>query len=160
MRAKRAFVIAVLTFAAGAAGCGPPRAHMLAGPTVAPAAHRHAPAPANPDLATLMERYYQLVEGAHWPFAYAMLSPRYRASLNQDRFVATYDRYADLDVRIHQTSDRVVVATFGAKDRANPSRTHVFEETMTLAWDGEDWKIERIARRDVTRTGTHPGAHV
>ncbi|HWT04227.1 MAG TPA: hypothetical protein VN224_00590 [Xanthomonadales bacterium] len=127
---------------------------MIAGPTVAPAAHHRAPAPANPDLGTVMERFYQQVEGAHWPFAYAMLSPRYRASLTQDRFVALYDRYTDLDVSLRQFGDHIVVATLGAKERGSPPRAHRFEETTTLAWDGEDWKIDRIARRDVTRTGT------
>jgi len=157
MQAKWVVVIAVLAALVGAAGCGPARdAHTIAA-TVAPAAHRHAPAPANPDLATVMERFYQQVEGAHWPFAYAMLSPRYRASLNQDRFVALYDRYTDLDVSLRQYGDRVVVAMLGANERGSPPRAHRFEETTTLAWDGEDWKIDRIARRDVTRTGTRSG---
>ena len=137
-----------------AVGCGPHRAHMIAGPTVAPAAQRRAPAPANPDLGTVMERFYQQVEGAHWPFAYAMLSPRYRATLDQDRFVALYGRYADLDVSLRQFGDRVVVATLAAKDRDTPPRAHRFEETTTLAWDGEDWKIDRIARREVRPAGT------
>jgi hypothetical protein len=158
MRAKRVVVVAVLALSAGAAGCGPPRdAHVIAGPTVAPAAHRHANPPANPDLATVMERFYQQVEGAHWPFAYAMLSARYRASLNQDRFITLYDGYTDLDVSLRQYGGRVVVAMLGAKERGNAPREHRFEETTTLAWDGEDWKIDRIARRDITRTGTRSG---
>jgi len=101
-----------------------------------------------------MERFYQQVEGAHWPFAYAMLSPRYRSSLSQDRFVALYDRYGDLDVSLRQHGDRVVVAMLGAKERGGAAHAHRFEETTTLAWDGEDWKIERIARRGVTPAGT------
>jgi hypothetical protein len=130
---------------------------MIAGPTVAPAGQRHVPAPVNPDLGTVMERFYQQVEGAHWPFAYAMLSPPYRAALDQNRFVALYDRYTDLDVKLRQAGDRTVVATVAAKDRALPQQAHVFEETTTLAWDGEDWTIARIARRDITRTGMRSG---
>jgi len=156
MRADRIFAIAMLALPALAAGCGPSRAHAIAGSTVAPAAHRHAPAPGNPDLGTVMERFYQQIEGAHWPFAYAMLSPRYRASLSQDRFVAMYERYTGLDVSLRQSGDRVVVASLGATERG--ARTaHRFEETTTLSWDGEDWKIERIARRDITRTGRRAG---
>jgi hypothetical protein len=157
MQAKRVVLVAVLGLLAAAAGCAPRRAHVIAGPTVAPSAQRHVPAPANPDLGTVMERFYQQVEGAHWPFAYAMLSPRYRAALDQNRFVALYDRYTDMDVKLRQFGDRTVVAMVAAKERAMPQHAHVFEETTTLAWDGEDWTIARIARRDVTRTGTRSG---
>jgi hypothetical protein len=157
MRAKRVIVVAGLALLV-AAGCTPARVTVTVNRGTAwPAGHRHAPAPANPDLATVMERFYQLIEGAHWPFAYAMLSPRYRATMAQDRFVARYDRYTDLDVSLRQYGDRVVVATLGAKDRGSPSQARRFEETTTLAWDGEDWKIDRIARRDVSRTGTRSG---
>jgi|GEM_PF-1915662 len=158
MRANRVFVIAVLAVLAAAAGCTPPRVTTTVNRgTVAPAAHRHAPAPVNPDLGTVMERFYQQVEGAHWPFAYAMLSPRYRAALDQDRFVALYERYTDLDVSLRQLGDHVVVAMLGAKERGAAPRAYRFEETTTLAWDGEDWRIDRIVRRDVTRTGTRSG---
>ena len=151
-------MVAVLAMLIGAAGCTPRRIHTeISGGTVAPAAQRHATAPANPDLGTVMERFYQQVEGAHWPFAYAMLSPRYRAALDQNGFVALYDRYTDLDVSLRQYGDRIVVAMVAAKERATPSRAHQFEETTTLAWDGEDWKIDRIARRDITRTGRRSG---
>ena len=154
MQAQRVVLVAVLALAvAGACGCASPRERAsVAAETVAP--HRHAPAPANPDLGTVMERFYQQVEGAHWRFAYAMLSPRYRAALDQDRFVARYDRYTDLDVSLRQYGDRVVVATLGAKERAGPPRAHRFEETTTLAWDGEDWTIERIVRREVSSAST------
>ena len=159
MRASRVIVVAFLTcLGAGAGGCASPRVHADVSRGIATAAaHRHAPAPANPDLATVMERFYQQVEGAHWPFAYAMLSPRYRGTLDQERFVAQYDRYTDLDVSLRQSGDRVVVAALGAKDRGSPPRAYRFEETTTLAWDGEDWKIDRIARRDVSRAGTRSG---
>jgi hypothetical protein len=116
--------------------------------------HVNVPAPANPDLATVMERFYQHVEGAHWRFAYAMLSPGYRKTLDQNRFVARYDRFADLDVSLRQYGDRVVVATVGAKERGSAAAAHRFEETTMLGWDGEDWKIDRIVRRDVKPSGT------
>ena len=156
MRAKRVGLVAVLAFLVAVAGCTQPRVTVTVNRgTVWPAGHGHAPAPANPDLAAVMERFYQYVEGAHWPFAYAMLSPRYRASLKQDRFVATYDRYSDLDVSLRQYGgDRIVVAMLGAKERGSPARAHRYEETTTLAWDGEDWKIDRIVRREVRPAGT------
>jgi hypothetical protein len=115
MRAKRVVVGAVLACAVLVAACTPQRGRTeLSAGDDAPAAHRHVPAPANPDLGTVMERFYQQVEGAHWRFAYAMLSPRYRAALNQERFVALYDGYTDLDVSLRQYGDRVVVAVLGA----------------------------------------------
>ena len=155
MRAHRVVMAAAAIGLVAAGGCASQRAPAtLSATTESPAAQRRAPAPANPDLGTVMERFYQQVEGAHWPFAYAMLSRRYRASLDQDRFVAQYDRFADLDVALRQRGDRVVVATIGAKDRGGAAGAHRFEETATLAWDGEDWRIDRIVRRDVTAPGT------
>ncbi len=155
MRTDRAVVVAALAFVLAAAGCAPPKptvtvSHGHVG-TVAP--HRAGP-PANPDLASVMERFYQQIEGAHWPFAYAMLSPRYRASISQDAFVARYAGFADLDVSIRQSGDRVVVAALGAKERGTPARARRFEEKTTLTWDGEDWKIDRIARGDVSSAHT------
>jgi hypothetical protein len=154
MRANRVVAVALATVVA-AAGCTPhrPRAD-VSGTYGSPAPHRRAPAPANPDLGTVMERFYQQIEGAHWPFAYAMLSPRYRATLGQDRLVARYDTFADLDVSLRQYGDRVVVAAIGARQRGMPTRVRRFEETATLAWDGEDWTIDRIVRRDVSPAGT------
>ena len=155
MRADRVAVMAGLAFVLAAVGCTPARTTLSASTeTVAPAARHHAPAPANPDLGTVMERFYQQIEGAHWPFAYAMLSPRYRATLDQDHFVARYSGFADLDVSLRQSGDRVVIATIGAKERGAAARARRFEETITLAWDGEDWKIDRIVRRDVSPAGT------
>ena len=155
MRADRVLAVVVLAFVVTASACAPHRLRTeVSGGYDSPAAHRHAPAPANPDLGTVMERFYQQVEGAHWPFAYAMLSPRYRASIGQDRFVARYGTFADLDVSLRQSGDRVVIATIGAKERGTPPRARRFEETTTLAWDGEDWKIDGIVRRDLSPAGT------
>jgi hypothetical protein len=155
MRADRVAVVTVLTLVLAAAGCTPPRTELSASKqTVAPVARHRAPAPANPDLGTVMERFYQQIEGAHWPFAYAMLSPRYRAALDQDRFVARYAGFADLDVSLRQLGGRVVVATIGAKERGAPSRARRFEEMTALAWDGEDWKIDRIERRELSAAST------
>jgi hypothetical protein len=157
MRANRVvIVVAALAVASTSGGCTP-RQRLPAGAverTVAPAAHHRAPAPANPDLETVMERFYQQIEGAHWPFAYAMLSPRYRAALRQDQFVARYDRFADLDVSLRRFGDRVVVATIAAKERGSAAPARHFEERTTLAWDGEDWRIDDIVRRDVKPAGT------
>ncbi len=114
---------------------------------------RHVAAPANPDLATVMERFYQQVEGRHWKFAYAMLSPRYRGTLRDSAFV---ERYVDLDnpdVRLQQKTDRVVIATLDGHDRTDRSRRRTFEETVTLAWDGEQWVIDDIRRRNLSAPG-------
>ncbi|HEV2642477.1 MAG TPA: hypothetical protein VGT98_07210 [Candidatus Elarobacter sp.] len=155
MRADRALAVAALAFVVGASGCAPHRLHTdVSAGYDSPAPHRLAPAPANPDLAGVMERFYQQIEGAHWPFAYAMLSRRYRASIGQARFVAQYSAFGDLDVSLRQHGDRVVVATIGAKERVAPARARRFEETTTLAWDGDGWTIDRIVRRDVSRAGT------
>lgn len=155
MRADRVLAVASLAFALAVAGCAPHHVRTeVSGVYASSAPHRLAPAPANPDLGTVMERFYQQIEGAHWPFAYAMLSRRYRASITQDRFVARYSAFAELDVSLRQYGDRVVVATIGAKERGSSARARRFEETTTLAWDGEDWTIDRIVRRDVSRAGT------
>jgi hypothetical protein len=155
MRADRVAVVAGLAFILVAAGCTPARTTLSASTeTVAPAARHHAPAPANPDLGTVMERFYQQVEGAHWSFAYAMLSPRYQAALAPDPFIARYASFADLDVSLQQYGDRVVVATIGAKERGTPPRARRFAEKTTLAWDGEDWKIDRIERRELSAART------
>jgi len=95
-----------------------------------------------------MERFYQYVEGAHWPFAYAMLSPRYRATLSQDDFVHRYDRLADADVALRHMPGTVVTARIDGVDRADRTRRVHFEETVRLVWDGEQWAIDAIARRD------------
>src|SRR3979409_623699 len=129
MRVNRVVVVSALAFVVGAAGCGEPGAHMLPGaPAAPPAAPPRSPAPVTPDLGTVMERFYQQIEGAHWPFAYAMLSPRYRATIGQERFVARSDTCGDLDVALRQYGDRVVVATIGAKQRGAPARARRFEE--------------------------------
>ena len=158
MRAHRVVVVAALAVVLGAGGCTPQRVH---GGVESRAARAHAPAPANPDLGTVMERFYQQVEGAHWPFAYAMLSARYRARMDQDGFVARYAPFSDMDVSLLQRGDRVVIATIRATERAgparaSPARVRRFQESVTLAWDGEDWRIDDIVRRDVTPVGSGP----
>ncbi len=154
MRADRALAAAALVCIVAAAGCAPHRLRTdVSGDYATPARHRVAPAPANPDLSTVMERFYQQVEGAHWPFAYAMLSRRYRARISQDRFVARYSAFGDLDVSLRQLGDRHVVATIGAKERGSAAPARRFEETTTLAWDGEGWTIDGMMRRDVSPAG-------
>ncbi|MDQ6944022.1 MAG: hypothetical protein M3169_16110, partial [Candidatus Eremiobacteraeota bacterium] len=68
MQAKRLVLAAVLALAVtGACGCASHRVRTeISGGYDSPAPHRHAPAPADPDLGTVMERFYQQVEGAHW----------------------------------------------------------------------------------------------
>lgn len=111
------------------------------------------PAPKNPDLGTVMERYYQLVEGKHWDFAYAMLAPAYRGHVSEDAFARRYGGFSSADVDVRQESDRVVVVRLGALDRASGKRLAV-EETVTLSWNGADWKIASIRRRSVRPAAT------
>jgi hypothetical protein len=140
-----------------AAGCGTPHRDAAASPgaSAAPRAQGNAvPAPKNPDLGTVMERFYQQVEGDHWPFAYAMLSPRYRATLTQTQLEERYARLVSPDVTLRQLDDTTVVTRIDAKDRADRTRAVHLEETVKLAWDGEAWTIDRITRRDLGAAST------
>ena len=147
MRADRTLPLMLLCLAVLAPGCAR-RAADAPPPSVA-AARAHEPAPADPDLAAVMERFYQQVEGGHWRFAYAMLSARYRAGITEAGLRSRYDELADLDVNLRQTTDRVVVARLDAHDRLDRARVRTVAETTTLAWDGGQWVIEAIRRRDV-----------
>ncbi|MEA2721850.1 MAG: hypothetical protein QOJ39_3714 [Candidatus Eremiobacteraeota bacterium] len=145
--AVAALLVAVSAMLA-AAGCGPARHSAANGPaSTVPQAHRRAPAPANPDLGTLTERFYQYVEGGHWQFAYAMLSARYRATLTQDELKRRYESFADADVALRQPPGTVVTARLDATDRTDHSRKLHADETLKLAWDGEQWTIDDIVRR-------------
>jgi hypothetical protein len=112
-------------------------------------AQASAPAPADPDLGTVMERFYGDVEGGHWAIAYAMLSPRYRRALGRDEFVAQYARFADIDASLRQSGARSLVATLTTHDRADPNRVRRFVESWTLAWDGEGWVLDALRRREI-----------
>jgi hypothetical protein len=127
-----------------AVACGPEHraASAPSATTTAPRAHR--PAPSDPDLSAVTERFYELVEGAHWPFAYAMLSTRYRASLTEAAFEKRYASLIAPDVKARQTAATTVVTRIDAKDASGRSRR--YEETLRFTWDGEEWKIDRIAR--------------
>jgi hypothetical protein len=117
-----------------ASGCAQPPRDEAAAPA-------HAlPAPKDPDLGSVMERFYQQVEGNHWRFAYAMLAPAYRARLSEADLVAHYGKYASLDVTLRQQSDTTVVAHLAGTDRSD-GRPLRDEETVKLGWDGADWKI-------------------
>ncbi len=138
MRGCRRDFIAVLAAAIAACGCA--RASTGDDRPAHP-----VPAPTDPDLGTVMERFYQQVEGRHWRFAYAMLAPAYRARLSEDDLARQYDGYASADVSLRQPSDRVVIAQLAATDPTG--RRLRVEETVTLAWDGADWQIAAIRRR-------------
>ncbi|HTJ25063.1 MAG TPA: hypothetical protein VMA36_02765 [Candidatus Limnocylindria bacterium] len=114
------------------------------------AASSAAPAPTNPDLGGVLERFYEGIEDRRWSFAYAMLSPRYARELSRSDFTALYDRYADTDVAIRQTSDRSAVATLTVQER-NPGPRRRFEETWRFAWDGERWELDGLRRRELSR---------
>ena len=86
-----------------------------------------------------MERFYQYVEGEHWGFAYAMLSPAYRARMSEAGLVARYSRYTSFDVTLRQRSDTSVVSRITGI--GPDGKRSLYVETVTLAWDGADWKI-------------------
>lgn len=140
-RAAHPILAAGLTLAAllGLSGCG--------GRGTAARA-QHVPAPADPDLGTVMERFYGDVEGRHWNIAYGMLAPDLRRSLSRDDFVAQYARFTDADATLRQRDARTVVAVLVTHDRADP-RERRFEETWTLAWDGETWTLAALRRREL-----------
>jgi len=127
-------ILAVAAFASAAAltaGCAP-----------RPSAPAHArPAPKNPDLGDVLERFYEDIEGRHWDVAYAMLSPRLRAALPEPAFEARYAAFADADVNVGQPAGlRAVV-------RLDDARSHASAvERVTLAWNGEDWTVDRLDR--------------
>ena len=156
MRVNRSFSLTTLAVLLVAAGCGP--AHHAARDAATPAAQTQrrspAPAPSDPDLGTVTERFYQYVEGAHWPFAYAMLSQRYRATLSQNDLKRRYEDFANADVALRQTPGTVVTARLNGVDRNDRSRRLSVEEKIKLVWDGEQWTIDDITRRDVVSPGT------
>lgn len=126
----------------GSAGAG-------SGASATAVSHAHRPAPADPDLSAETERYYELVEGGHWPFAYAMLAPRYRAKLTEAQFEQRYASLVAPDVHARQTGSSTVVTRIDAKDAGDRTHTRRYEETLSFVWDGDEWKIDRIARREL-----------
>lgn len=119
--------------------------------SAAPHAASVRPAPADPDLATVMERFYEQVEGGHWRFADAMLSPRLRAQLGENGLRSRYETIANLDVTLRQTNARTVIASLAGTVRDDPSRKLHLEESVTLAWDGEQWTIDAFTPRSLSR---------
>jgi hypothetical protein len=153
MRADGLVTVAALVGLLSASACTNPR-RVESSATLAPQAQHRAPAPKNPDLTVVMERFYQQVTSGHWPFAYAMLSPDLRATLTQQQLVERYSDVVDPNVRARQLSDRTVVAWLDGTERGHPERALHVRETVTLAWDGEQWTIDAIERRSVSRGGT------
>jgi hypothetical protein len=145
--------LAALGVVLAVAGCANPRQAKSSSGVATPAQHR-VPAPKNPDLTEFMERFYQQVTSGRWPFAYAMLSPRLRAALTQQQLVERYQGIVDPNVRARQLSDRTVVAWLDGTERAHPGHPLHVRETVTLAWDGEQWTIDAIERRSVSPNGT------
>jgi hypothetical protein len=153
MRADGLVPVAAFAVLLAASGCTNARQAASTSST-APQAQPRAPAPKNPDLSGVMERFYQQVEGGHWAFAYAMLSARCRAGLTQQQLVDRYSDLVDPNVRARQLSDRTVVAWLDGTDRKDPGRALHVRETVTLAWDGEQWTIDALERRSVSRGDT------
>jgi SMI1 / KNR4 family (SUKH-1) len=133
------------------AACTPPHGERSSTTaSAAPQAASARPAPADPDLATVMERFYQQVEGGHWRFADAMLSPRLRAQLGENGLRSRYEAIANLAVTLRQRNARTVVTSVTGTDRADRSRSVRVEETVTLTWDGEQWTIDAITPRSLS----------
>ena len=130
-------VLSLVAAVAVLAGTGCAR-HEAGGTSVTASAAPSAPAPRDPDLSVIAERYYQLVEGKHWSIADHMLSPRLRASFDEASLQRRYASFTNADVKARQAGDRTIVATLVA-----PSAT--LRETLTFRWNGTDWEIDRIA---------------
>ncbi|MGD1067389.1 MAG: hypothetical protein ABR975_11280 [Vulcanimicrobiaceae bacterium] len=104
------------------------------------------PAPTDPDLGSMMENYYQQIEGEHWAFAYAMLSPRYKKQLSQDAFIDCYRSIVAPDVRVQQRTDRTLDVELQGRDASVPTK-HIDEvEHVRVVWDGQEWLIDDIQR--------------
>lgn len=107
------------------------------------------PAPSDPDLGSVMENYYQQIEGQHWSFAYAMLSPRYKKQLSQDALIDCYRSIVNPDVRVQQRTDRTFDVEIQGRD-ANVPTKHIDEiEHVRVMWDGQEWLIDDIQRSAV-----------
>jgi len=143
-RLLRIAVLAVATLALGACAR---HADTDTGPTAAAVTASPGRAPQDADLAAVMERFYQLVEGEHWQFADLMLTPDFHTTLGMDGVRERYKDLTDIDVTLEQTGSSTVVAHVNAKDRVNPAHRLRFVETSRLFWDGQQWAIDTIARR-------------
>ena len=148
MRGERLLLTMLLAASLGLCGCtGTHAARSDAGATAAASPAR---APQDADLAAVMERFYQLIEGEHWEFADAMLTPGFHTILGMDGVRPRYQDLADIDVTLQQTGASTVVAHLTAKQRGDPSRiVHVVEIVRLFDADGQ-WAIDSIARRDVS----------
>ncbi|MBV8643980.1 MAG: hypothetical protein JO225_08700 [Candidatus Eremiobacteraeota bacterium] len=145
MRPAR-LVSAVILLVVLCAACA--RGHDGAAATAASATRRAVrTAPADPDLGSVMERFYQQVEGGHWRFAYAMLSPHARTTITEDGLRARYAGLVSPDVMVRQVGPRLVVASIDAGRAGSAEHVHL-EELVTLAWDGEGWTIDALTSRD------------
>ena len=97
-----------------------------------------------------MERFYQLIEGEHWRFADAMLTPRFRAALGAAGIRARYESLAGIDVTLQEMGPATVVAQLGGTMRNDSARRVRYIETVRLSSAGGQWAIDAIARRDVS----------
>jgi hypothetical protein len=118
--------------------------------TTAGAVASVAPGPQDTDLAAVMERFYQQLEGEHWAFADGMLTPGFHTMLGLDGIRERYKDLADLDVTLQQTGASTVVAHLTAKTRTNPVRRVSFIETARLFYTEDRWQIDSIARRELS----------
>jgi hypothetical protein len=109
------------------------------------APRQQLPPPTHPDMSSFVERYYQQIEGAHWTIAYAMLSERYRAAHDRPSFETSYRGTSNADISARQLGDRreMVRLTIPASVNAPASS---LRETLTFAWDGEEWTVDDITR--------------
>ena len=98
-------------------------------------------APTNPDLGDVLQRFYEDIEGRHWEIAYAMLSSRLRSTTSEAAFEARYAPFTNADVTVGQPNGLHVAVRLSDAARHVATTEHV-----ALAWDGEDWKIDRLDR--------------
>jgi hypothetical protein len=102
-----------------------------------------APAPRNPDLTAVTERFYGLLEGEHFNVAYGMLTPTLQHKLSREQFDARYRDLDAADVAARQATDRVVAAEISVPAR-NGHAAHSLRERITYRWSGDDWSVEAI----------------
>jgi hypothetical protein len=105
------------------------------------------PAPRNPDLTPVAERFYEQIVGGHLGIAYGMLSPAGRAKLDRSAFDARYANLDDAQIDARQAGDRAIIAVIAVPARGSRSARSL-RERVAFTWSGDEWTIDTIDRRE------------
>ena len=149
MRGKRLLQFAAVAVATAMLAACTAR-HADAGASTTDATATAVPGPQDTDLAAVMERFYQQVEGEHWQFADGMLTPGFHTILGLDGVRPRYQDLWNLDVSLQQTGSSTVVAHLTARHRSDPARYSSYIETARLFYTEGRWEVDSIARRDLS----------